>query len=273
MFNLFSKSEDQIVARPQSSKFELMNGGIQSIDDPKHCYHSGVYDWFSYDDRATYESNIKKQSSDWQWRHRPVKYTVNSQHYRCPEWDQINWNNSVLLLGCSMVFGLGLNDDETLGAILERKLGVTVINLGVSGASAMFQWMNTTKLIEQRVNPIRVIYIWPHHFRVSEIYGPIEHRTCGRWNFKTHDLSKAWSDRDHHSLEYVKLCIDSTTQQWKCPTNHYTFCLDTNTYLPQMHRFSFNDYIDYSRDTSHPGPKTIEMWADKITNDIKSENK
>lgn len=266
---MFSKSrDDEPIVRMPQTKFELLNGGIQHIDKPHAIRKATSYKWFSYDDQATFESNLKTQPAEWMWRNREVKYTVNSQHYRCPEWNDIDWTNSVLMLGCSMVFGLGLDDEQTITASLSRKLEMPVINLGVTGTSAMFQWINTTKLIEQCVTPKRVIYIWPHHFRVTDILGSTEHKTCGRWNFKTHDLARAWNDRDVHSLEYVKLCIDSTTQQWRCPTNHYTFCLDTGTYLPNVHRFGFSEYIDYSRDTQHPGPRTIETWAEKIVEDI-----
>jgi hypothetical protein len=269
MFNLFSnsKSDAPIIRSPQTG-FQLLNGGIQQVDKSQALPRAAVYDWFSYDDRATYEANLKTQPADWEWRTRRVRYTVNSQHYRCAEWSQIDWNNSVLMLGCSMVFGLGLDDDQTVTASLSRKLGMPVINLGVSGSSAMFQWINTTKLITLGVTPKRVIYIWPHHFRVADILGTTEHKTCGRWNFKTHDLSRAWNDRDIHSLEYVKLCMDSVTQQWRCAVNHYTFCLDTATYLPGIHRFGFSDYLDYSRDNKHPGPRTIDQWSDHMIADI-----
>jgi hypothetical protein len=147
MFNLFSKSAaDSPIVRPSRSKFEILNGGNQQVGKSQALPKTAAYDWFSYDDQATYEANLKTQPADWEWRTRRVRYTVNSQHYRCPEWSDIDWSNSILMLGCSMVFGLGLDDDQTVTASLSRKLGMPVINLGVPGSSAMFQWINTTKL-------------------------------------------------------------------------------------------------------------------------------
>ena len=224
------------------------------------------YDWFNIlDDKTQYEINLKKQPDDWIWRHQKVTYTTNSQHYRCQEWNNIDWENSTIVFGCSNVFGLGLDDSQTITANLSKKLKTNVINLGIPGASVMFQWINTTKLISQGCRPARAIYIWPHHFRVADILSETKHKLCGTWNFDTNDLSTAWSNRDQHSLEYAKFCIESTTQQWTCPTYHYTWCSDIGKYIT---KFPFPKFDDYSRDTTHPGPKTIEMWADKIVADI-----
>jgi hypothetical protein len=249
--------------------FKLMDGGNQ-ITGGINTVNSSIstYDWFSYDDKKNYEINLKKQPKDWIWRNQKVTYTVNSQRYRCQEWSDIDWENSTVVFGCSMVFGLGLDDDQTITAHLSKKLKTNVINLGVAGSSAMFQWINTTKLISQGRQPARAIYIWPHHFRVADILDETRHKSCGRWNFDTNDLAKAWNNRNQHSLEYAKLCIESTTQQLTCPTHHYTWCLDTGNYIKTIVRFPFTEYVDYSRDTKHPGPKTIEMWADKIVADI-----
>jgi len=273
MFNLFSKQSDTIIrtSRDIQPGIQLLNGGRPFTNDHSVNYCSGTHEWFSYDDKKTYEQNLKSKPADWYWRDRTITYKVNSQHYRCSEWDQIDWNNSILILGCSMVFGLGLDEEQTISAQLSHRLNTSVVNLGVPGISAMFQWINTTRLVEQSITPLRVVYIWPHYFRVADIVDQTNHIVCGRWNFKTNDLSNSWSDRENHSLEFLRTCIESTKQQWSCPTHHYTFCLRTSEYLPDIHRFRFDEYIDYSRDTQHPGPKTIEQWADKIANDIQSE--
>jgi hypothetical protein len=268
MFNLFSSLPEKPLVRIPNTEFKLMNGGRPRTNNHTTEYNSGIYRWFSYDDENTYQQNLKSKPIDWQWRDSQIRYTVNSQHYRCSEWNQVDWNNSVLILGCSMVFGLGLDDDQTVSAKLSRRINQPVINLGVPGTSAMFQWMNTTRLLEHRINPVAVIYIWPHHFRVSEITGQDDQRVCGRWNFKTNNLSRAWSECEIHSLEYTRTCVESVKQQWHCPTLHYTYCLQTSKYLPEIHRFGFDEYLDYSRDDKHPGPKTVELWVDRISADI-----
>lgn len=57
-------------------------------------------------------------------------YTVNSQGYRCPEFDAIDWENSIIFFGCSHVFGIGLLDHETVANQLSLILNCPVINLG-----------------------------------------------------------------------------------------------------------------------------------------------
>jgi hypothetical protein len=69
-----------------------------------------VQEFMDTDRKQTYIKNIISDA-DFRARlmHRKVTYTTNSDHYRCPEWDQIDWNSSILILGCSVVFGVGVD--------------------------------------------------------------------------------------------------------------------------------------------------------------------
>ena len=74
---------------------------------------------------------------------RSVSYKLNSQGYRCPEWNDIDWASSHLLFGCSVVQGIGLNDADTLDQELVKLLNEPVVNLGVGGGSLPFILANT----------------------------------------------------------------------------------------------------------------------------------
>ena len=79
-------------------------------------------DFCGTDDHATFERNLQLQPPDWQWRTKKIKYSVNSTGYRCPEWDQIDWSESILIFGCSQVFGIGVDDADTISDNLSRIL-------------------------------------------------------------------------------------------------------------------------------------------------------
>ena len=58
--------------------------------------------------------------------HKQYEYPVqlNSDGYRAPEWQDVNWGESILLFGTSQTFGVGCDFEHTVGHILEQQLGV-----------------------------------------------------------------------------------------------------------------------------------------------------
>ena len=65
----------------------------------------------------------------------PIAYGVNSDNYRCPEFDTIDWSASYVLLGGSDVYGEGLEDKQIISYHLEKMLGEPVIILAIPAAS------------------------------------------------------------------------------------------------------------------------------------------
>jgi len=62
-------------------------------------------------------------------------YTFNSQGFRAPEFDVIDWGNTVVWVGDSFTFGVGVRSEHTLPGLCNNRHGVTHINLGRGGAS------------------------------------------------------------------------------------------------------------------------------------------
>jgi hypothetical protein len=87
------------------------------------------------DSEEFFKQNLETMPDDWWYRHKKIKYEVNKSGYRTAEFDKIDWKNSVVLFGCSNVFGIGVAEDETISYYLENLLGRPVINLGSPGAS------------------------------------------------------------------------------------------------------------------------------------------
>jgi hypothetical protein len=185
-----------------------------------------------------------------------VTYTLNSQGYRCPEWDQIDWNNSYLLFGCSVVQGVGLEESQTLNQILEPLLGNPVINLGVGGGSLPFILANTYKLIDAGIKPKAVIIVYPEPSRVALfLKDNVEH--VGAW------VSDKWYNtwvKDNNAEFYGYLASRSINTAWATHGVPVISVHQPDVPGPQ----DLPRYVDVAADGSHPGPETIKLWADHI---------
>ena len=87
------------------------------------------------DTEEAFEENLKIMSKDWSYREKKIVYNFNSDGYRTYDFNTVDWKNSIVVLGCSCVFGAGLAEDETISYNLEQLTGRQTINMGVSGAS------------------------------------------------------------------------------------------------------------------------------------------
>jgi len=87
-----------------------------------------------------------------------ITYSLNSLGYREKEFDQIKWNDSYIFLGCSHTFGVGVKEEETIPALMQKHTGVPCINLGIPGGCNMFSLFNSTRLKNAGVNPKKIFY-------------------------------------------------------------------------------------------------------------------
>lgn len=229
---------------------------------------------FAYGDtEALFKKNLKIMPSDWLWRTKSLQYTVNSQFYRAPEWDQINWSNSYVLFGCSLVFGLGIDDSETCSTQLSKLLGNPVINLGMPGSSPFVCWVNSTKLRTQGVNPKGVIYLWPNVSRTSRFVDDDAVLNYGlAWNEDY--IFRDWANDMFHCTQYTKNLLNNVELIWKCPIYHFhhfpEICkiLSRLEFLDMPFSFKQDHARDVVKNNAHPGPKTNEYWAQRIYNKI-----
>lgn len=103
--------------------------------------------------KGAYESSYYTAQTN-----KDIGYNLNSQGYREKEWNNINWNQSILCLGCSHTFGVGVPKDETMPHKLSKKLQVNCVNLGIPGGSNFFSAINSSKLINSNIKPLAVVF-------------------------------------------------------------------------------------------------------------------
>ena len=120
----------------------------------------GTLKFIAGDSEELYKSNLQIQNSDWHYRTKKVEYKLNSAGFRCPEFDTIDWQNAIVLHGCSQVFGVGIAEDETVTAQLQKLTDRPVINLGKPGASVTYTLANNMLLENNFPKPFAVINHW-----------------------------------------------------------------------------------------------------------------
>jgi len=225
--------------------------------------------WCSSDSQELFEKNLRIQPDDWIWRTRQVKYTLNSVRYRCPEWQDIDWKNSILMFGCSQVFGIGVDDADTIPNILSTLLGTPVINLGISGSSMLFSFHNALQYhAGNRPTPLGVINLWTSCCRTTtykkdwiEYHGP--------WNIKQEDIFDLYNI-DAINPKINALQIERSSRIiWK-DTKYFSasFFDDTVDALGCVNLTHTCKTLNDSRDGIHTGPDSNKRVAEYLANKI-----
>jgi len=231
-------------------------------------FNAGVYKFWGADSKEVYEENCRSMppSHPWhKWKAFDLTYTVNSQHYRTKEWVDIDWENSILVLGCSQIFGVGLDDKQTVPANLENLAQKPVVNLGVPSSSPMLHWINTTILRKHDIKPHAIVYVWTFPQRVTILDKEFLAIHSGNWNTGSDPLFHGWNYYENHGIEFLRYLIESTIQQWAitgCDVLHYTLCNDTAAKLNSVEYLNTN--MDLARDQKHIGPICAKNWAENI---------
>lgn len=224
---------------------------------------------FMYSDHEnSYLKNLKTRLADWQWRHKEIWYETNDQGYRCKNWNEYDWNNSILFFGGSIVFGVGVSSEQTVPAQLSQMLNYDVINLGAPATSPAHQWINTTIIKDLNISPVAVIYIWPISCRYIEFTSHSKVATPTGVQETNSKIGTFWIKNKYQGHSFLKYVVDSCDHIWDCPVLHYSMHNDLDlpiekiTILPKVS----ND----ARDFAHPGPDGYSIWANIIKNDYET---
>lgn len=228
--------------------------------------NEGVTTFFARtDDEELLKNNLKVQPEDWHYRHKQVTYNLNSLNYRTLEFNQIDWVNSVVIFGCSTVFGVGLSKDETIDFELSKLLNCPVINMGACGTSMMFSWYNSLILNRNYPTPKGVIQIWSSSYRCTH-FTPNKIFNHGSWNLEE-PFNREWNRESSHP-ESMALILQMASQQlWKDKTNYYEASFFGHS--AELLNCDLLRPEDYSRDLIHPGPNTSKTVAKTIADNLK----
>ena len=233
-----------------------------------------------FDSEPLFEKNLREQPESWRWRSRSVTYTINSQGYRCGEFKDLDWSNSILAFGCSNTFGIGVDDSDTWPNRLAGFIKRPVINLAQGGQGWGFNWVNSVRVIEAGIKPLAVVYHWPTVERMFTL--PDSKNTDlvlghGHWNStKNQNLPEIqmgllWAQDPVLSVfwaEHYRRSLDIMWSQLGVPVHHFTWdrlnCVPGVEHMP-LFPASQNNILLRARDLIHPGPEDHAIMALRVS--------
>jgi len=233
---------------------------------PCPCNTDGYYS--GTDSKEGFEKRLKTMPADWYYRTNTVRYTVNKQQYRTQEFSTIDWANSVVLLGCSQTYGIGVSDEHTISSHLSKMIGKNVVNLGVPGASNSLIANNSIMLHSGYSTPLAVVHIWSGVDRTT-YYHNREITNHGPWTLNKKDpFMTAWSEDYANSEVHTLMASKIVNQLWKEKTKliEVTNFTDTHKLLNCYYLTMKNK--DYARDDMHFGLNTTKHIATQIKDQL-----
>jgi hypothetical protein len=196
------------------------------LKNKEHPFHVRIHptdyeNFCGYDSEERFKENLKIMPLDWKYRTKEVKYRYNSSGYRTYEWKDIDWKNAIVVLGCSIVFGVGLAEDETMCHQIEKMTGRQTINLGYGGGSNDIIVSNCASLINTFGAPYAVVIGWTSPDRFT-FYNKIHHIDVGKWFNQIRNVKKMYDlnvDNEYHLMikshymkEYIKALFLNRTK-------------------------------------------------------------
>jgi len=213
------------------------------------------------DTREQYQKNCKERTSVMErygWLTTPVTYTFNSHGFRCEEFTD---DPSIMFLGCSFTFGLGVPNENIWPTLVAQNLGLKSVNLGQAGGSHDAAFRLCHRWIEQ-IKPKICILLSPPIYRI-EVIEPdmITFFTTSRiQKDKFSEFYNAWLSTETNSqmnalkntLAIENLCIKNGTKFIKYDSTDFK-------------------RLDWARDLGHPGVISHRELASKILKLVEAE--
>ena len=234
------------------------------------------YFW-GMDTESLYKSNLEKLPTDWIYRNKQIKYTTNSAGYRAQEWYKLDWANSILVLGCSFVFGDGVDDTETIPFYMEKILGIPTINLGAGGASQLWLLHNSTILYENYPCPKAIVFVWPDQSRVLR-YNNFQPARESVWN--GNQLNSYFEqynrNRNPEAMAYFNRLLAKNLWKDRCIFYDISFNDDVSMitgcdYWPLEARNPNNDISLAARDGKHLNHIANQIVAEQISKNLQGQ--
>lgn len=243
----------------------LYGNSLNHDNSPLWCGSDGPKEW---------ERNSKDPEFAKLWAGTHIEYTFNSNGYRCPEWGQVDWENSILLFGDSNIAGIGNPKRYTVSNFLSKYLNRPVINLGVGGCSNMFIMYNNAKIMEMGITPFAIVNVWTDPARILRFTSPRHAETgynhTGTWN---NDMSyhKFWLRDDLNAITHYRL-IKKVSRELCSTTKYIDFTTFNESASEDLPDNCLPFLGDWARDRMHSSRTTHKYWAKKIAGEFEKND-
>ena len=150
-------------------------------------------EYFGSDTIELHKKNCDKLGQHWKYSKKKVVYNLNKHRFRAPDFDDVQWDRSIAVFGCSNIFGTGQLENETIPALLTKFTDRPVINMGVGGLGCDGVAHNVA-VMKKTYNPFLCFVVWPERARFvykgSEDYRYITswEATHGTWDHELKNI-------------------------------------------------------------------------------------
>ena len=124
--------------------------------------------WEQESSEKEFKRNKRELGPDWYYYDKKITFEYNSNGFRAPEFDTIDWANSVVVFGDSFTAGDGNAIEDIATTLLQDMLEMPVINLGSSGTGIDLACWNSLLLHETYPRPKAVVQLWSSIHRYAE---------------------------------------------------------------------------------------------------------
>jgi len=218
------------------------------------------FDGGSLDTPKAFHKNKKRLGPDWYYHDKEIEYQFNELGFRNKPFSQVDWKNSVVVIGCSCVMGVGNAEEDGVCGQLEQILQMPVINLGVSGSAIDWACRNSLVLHECFPHPKAIVQLWTALGRYSDYYAGGGFSPILPHNTPIYCAKHDWEVRSIHYVEADRAL-------WRNKTRYY----DATWYKHVARRINVDHYdrtVDFARDLAHPGIKSCRLAAEGIAENL-----
>ena len=231
--------------------------------------------------------NTSKEHQDYWNSLPPISYDFNKYRFRCGELSEQTETESIMFLGCSMTFGIGVHKEKTWPYLVAKELGLKEINLGIPGGNLDSAY-RVYSYWQSRIKSKYTCLLFPPGKRfecdqtstqfVTETHPEGSHRFVQLGHWTLNQMSKrlppfkeehwpevaVWLEESYFSDQMTAINtrknIDAISNIAK-ETNSTLFYTSTEC--------SGVKHDTKARDNVHPGPQWHEQMAEKFINEIK----
>ena len=232
--------------------------------------------WEDDQSKIDYEQNREEFGPDWYYYNKKISFEYNSNGFRAPEFDTVDWANSVVVIGDSFTAGDGNAIEDIATSLLEDMLNMPVINLGASGTGIDIACWNSLLLHETYPQPKALVHIWSNIHR----YGEFTTKTSfgnGAGTY-THHLPgsprpifgrSTYCARGHNWMERNKMYVLADRALWRNKLPRYEASVFKQT--ARQLSVDFLETIDKGRDLDHWGWESNIIAAKRIASELKKQ--
>lgn len=228
-----------------------------------------VYNWYSNDQEDYFDKNIKIFPEFFKkhgYTKESIKYRFNNYGFRSDTFN--NNSRSVMFLGCSHTFGVGLDYKNTFSKIVSNELKLDCFNLGSPGGSNdtcfRFGYYWIPKLL-----PKIVVYVVPQLHRLelkinNTFVNFLPNGDSTTYKIKTSEAYKQWVSEEMNVILQAERNLNAI--KYICKQNNVILRI-TDSGFPNQ------DYgRGFARDMNHFGAEAHKAKAQQILNIIEKEN-